>query len=365
MGGIEKTINLMARGTSDEFDVRVLVNSGTRTSSVEIIDGVVVTRVGEWGRAASAPVSPAFVGALSAAAADCDLLHFHHPNPTGDVARLLGRVRTPAVMTYHSDVVRQKWAMWAYGPVLERTLSACRLLMPTSAEYMQGSPWLSRHRAKCRVVPLGLDTTNVADWLAGDRAPKFVAAVRAKYPPPNIAFCGKLRAYKGLGYLLEAMVKVVNADLLLVGDGPMRKSLEARALALGVAARVHFLGERSEEDKFAVLAASEVFCFPSHRRSEAFGLSQIEAMACGVPVVGCELGTGTTFVNRDGETGLVVPPADPDALAAALNSLLHGDPARRRMLGQAAAQRARKLFSAERMCADLKAVYREALAMSA
>jgi rhamnosyl/mannosyltransferase len=100
-----------------------------------------------------------------------------------------------------------------------------------------------------------------------------------------------------------------------------------------------------------------VFCLPSVETSEAFGLVQLEAMACARPVVSCELGNGVNVVNTAGVTGLAVPPRDPDALAAALGRLL-GDPALRQRLGEQARQRAWGSYSRQAMIERHLALYR-------
>ncbi len=357
VGGIERTIRLLALGTRDEFDVRVLVNSGSRRSFTEEVEGVTVTRTGEWGRLASAPVSPAFIGALRREAAQADLLHFHHPNPTGDAAWLLTRPAAPVVMTYHSDVVRQRAAMALYGSVQERMMRASRVIMPTSPNYVESSAWLQRHREKCRVVPLGIETER---FVSTPETRERAAAVRARYPGPVVAFVGRLRYYKGLHFLLRAM-KDVDATLLVVGGGGDIEGFEVEAAAAGSGERCRFLGDLPEAEMLAVLHAADVFCMPSHLRSEAFGLSQVEAMASGLPVVSCRIATGVPFVNQDGTTGFTVPPESPEALAEALNRLLSDDALRARM-GRAAYERAHSLFTAARMCDDVKAIYRDVLA---
>lgn len=356
VGGIERTIRLMALGTRHEFDVRVLVNSGTRRTWTETVEGIPVTRVAEWRRVASAPVSPAFIGELRRHARNADLLHFHHPNPTGDIACLLNRPQAPAVMTYHSDVVRQQAAMAVYGPIQERMMRACRVIMPTSPNYMESSTWLQRHRDKCRVVPLGIEVDRFQETPEIRQAAN---ALREQYPGPLIAFVGRLRYYKGLHFLIRAMGGV-DATLLAVGGGSDLEQLRAEAAALGVAKRCRFLGDLPEPEMTAVLHAADLFCLPSHLRSEALGLSQIEAMASGLPVVSCRIPSGVPFVNQDGLTGLTVEPESPEALARALNKLLGDEPLRRRM-GEAARLRASTVFSAARMCDNLMQVYRQVL----
>ncbi len=174
-----------------------------------------------------------------------------------------------------------------------------------------------------------------------------------------ILFVGRLRYYKGLHVLLEAMPQIP-ATLLIGGDGPERARLAAQAAELGVADRIHFLGDVPDADLPALYQAADVFVLPAHLRAEALGLSQIEALASGVPCVSTELGTGTSFANQHGETGLVVPPGDQAGLAQAINTLL-ADPAMRRRMGAAGQQRVAALFTRERMVAGNEAVYREAV----
>jgi len=124
---------------------------------------------------------------------------------------------------------------------------------------------------------------------------------------------------------------------------------------------VHLPGRLSDEDVTAHLHACDVFVLPSHRRSEAFGIAQIEAMACGKPVVSTRLDTGVPYVNRHEETGLIVEPANATALADGLGRLLR-DPALRLRLGEAARRRARAEFSVERMIERVGRIYETVLA---
>jgi len=356
LGGIEATINLMARGSLRDYEVSVLVCSGSPRGRIEMIDGARVVRVAEWKRVASAPISPSFVPALHQLAREADLLHFHHPNPTGDFAQFLVRSPKPAVMTYHSDVVRQRKAMWLYAPLQHFMMRRCRAIMPTSPNYLESSPWLQQYRDKCTVVPLGIDLTRF------EKTPSVQAAaeeLRALYPGPITVFVGRLRYYKGLRFLIDAMPQVPGT-LLIGGTGPEEANLRRQIAELRLGDRVHLLEDLSEEQLVALLHAGDAFCMPSHLRSEAFGLSQVEAMACGLPVVSTRIGTGVPFVNQDGTSGITVPPEDPASIAAALNRL-YADEDLRRRLGNGARTRAQQEFSAERMCQKVHAVYQGVL----
>lgn len=356
VGGVESTINLLARGTRDEFDTSVIVCSGSSETLEEEIDGVRVMRVGEQRRFASAPLSLQFPKYLQRLARDTDILHFHHPNPSGDLAFLLSGVRRPYVMTYHSDIVRQRWAFAAFAPLQNWMMKNCGCVMPTSPDYLESSSWLCRYRAKCTVVPLGIE---LSDFTETPGISERAKQLRAGHGERLIVFVGKLRYYKGLQFLVDAMTQI-DARLVIVGSGKLQGQLKRQAIALGVEDKIHFAGEVPQNEKVAWLYAATVFCMPSHLRSEAFGISQIEAMACGLPVVSCNIPTGVRFVNRDGETGLLVEPQNPGALAKALNRLLSDDNLRNR-LGTAAQARAHDQFSSLAMCARVRVVYREVL----
>jgi rhamnosyl/mannosyltransferase len=151
----------------------------------------------------------------------------------------------------------------------------------------------------------------------------------------------------------------VDADLVLVGKGPLRAELEALAASLGIADRITFAEPLGFDDLVAWYHAADVFCLPSVARSEAFGLVQLEAHAAGTPVVSTRLTTGVPYVNPDGVTGLTVPPADVPALAVALRTLVD-DAALRERLGRQARERAHSQFTIPRMVDDTIAVYAEA-----
>jgi rhamnosyl/mannosyltransferase len=355
-GGIEKCIHWMAGETRKEFHVRVLVAGRSRRTTDEAIDGVRVVRVGCLGRVLSAPVCPGFAGWLRRL--DSDILHFHMPNPTGEMAYLLARPRGAVVATYHSDIVRQRLTGRLYAPLQRRFLARARVVMPTSREYMMSSKTLEPHRERCLAVPLGVPLEDYAETEQSRAAgSKVVERARGKV---RIVFLGVLRYYKGLSYLLEAMRGLeLRACLFIAGDGPQRAALERQARELGFRDTVVFLGAYSDEQGVGIRRAGDIFCSPSHLRAEAYGLSQIEAMACGLPVVSTDL-PWAPAINVDGETGLVVPPADAGALRQALEKLIADPPLRRRM-GEAARVRAEAHFSARAMGRVLRRVYHEVL----
>lgn len=358
LGGIENHLRLLTQGLSQVagMEVDVLVTNSEPRTVVEQHGYVRVTKAGRLANIASTPISLALLREIGRRS--YDIIHLHFPYPLGETAALgWGRTRR-LVITYHSDVVRQRVILRFYHPLLMRLLARADAIIAGSPDYVESSPYLTPFRDKCTVIPFGIDLS----YFQSRALPEVSAGLEARFKPPYILFVGKFRYYKGIHYLLEAMRDVKDGALLLVGAGPEEASLRAQARRLGMESRVAFLGQVAERLLPSYYQSSQVFVLPSCLRAEAFGLVQVEAMACGLPVVSTQLGTGTSFVNRHGITGLVVPPADPAALAGAINRIL-GDVVMRESMGRAARERAEAEFTVERMVERVAATYHRVMSL--
>ncbi len=353
IGGIENHLRLLAEHQARRgLDVTVLVTSPERETSERRENGVRVIRAGRFAELLSTPLSLSLFTRLRGLTPD--VTHLQFPYPPGDLAQLLfGRSRA-TVVTYQSDIVRQRLAGWAYRPLQALLLARADRIIATSPNYPHSSPALHHVRHKCAVVPMGIET---AAWGRADAAE--VLAIRRRFPGPLVLFVGRLRYYKGLEYLIRAMASV-DASLVVVGEGRLRAELEHQALRGGAAERIFFLGDMPQDLLPAYYAAADLLVLPSSHRSEAYGLVLLEAMACGTPVISTELSTGTSFVNLSGETGLVVPPRDPQALADAIRTCL-ADPAARARMGERGRRRVEDEFRVERMVERVIGVYEDAL----
>jgi rhamnosyl/mannosyltransferase len=358
-GGVEQTIERMARWqVAAGHEVTVLVSaSGGRRDVTETVEGVRVVRVAERGRALSSPICPGYPAALARETAN--VWHVHCPNPLGELAY---RWRLPAgalVCTHHCDLTQplQRALLPLYRPFIHDLYRRADGLHATAPQALdRPDSVVAPFRDRFRVVPLGIDA---GPFLAVTPARSGAQALRDRYGDPHLLFVGRLRHYKGLHVLLDAMPSVP-AQLVVVGDGPRGDALRAQARRLGLEDRVHFIGPVSNEALLDHLAAAAIFVLPSSTPTEAFGLSMVEAMAAGIPVVSTELGTGTSYVNAAGTTGLIVPALDPPALAASLSGLL-GDGARRQRMGEAGRARVQDLFTVEAMMGGIDRIYAEAL----
>jgi glycosyltransferase involved in cell wall biosynthesis len=354
VGGIENHLLLLCRGLRERgIDAEILVTNTTPRTVIQEIEGVRVTKTARQVNLASSPLSLSLP--LHLAKSQPDLFHLHFPYPFGEMSYLLAGRSKPLVITYHSDVIRQKNLLKLYRPFLLKTLQRADRIIATSPVYAESSVYLRHFPEKLAQIPLGIELERFESAPAD-----LVESIRARYPGPLLLFVGRLRYYKGLQHLLAAMPEI-RAKLLVVGIGPVEADLKAQAGSLGLEGKVFFLGEVGEEVLPAHYHAADLFVLPSCERSEAFGLVQLEAMAAEKPVISTELGTGTSYVNLDGETGLVVPPADSQALARAINTLLD-DEARRRRMGARGHERARQEFSSQVMVGRVAELYGEVLA---
>lgn len=355
MGGMETHLHALCGELKRHFTVNVLVANRGHCFRQEIVEGVAVTRLGRLFSVKSTPICPRIIREIRDTSAD--LIHIHLPNPVAVVAYLLSGRRGRLVVTWHSDVVRQRILADVLAPIHNRLLEGCSVCIATSPNYLEGSAMLRRHRARSRVIPYGIALERFSSV---DLAPS--AAIRERYPGPLVLAVGRLVYYKGFEYLLRAMCHV-RATLLIVGEGPLRLKLESDARALGIADRVFLLGEIQNENTTPYYQAADVFVLPSIARSEAFGIVQLEAMACSRPVVNTFLDSGVPFVSLDGLTGFTVPPRDSVSLAAAINRLL-GDPEMCARYGAEGARRVRAEFTVSRMADRVMEVYEEALQSS-
>lgn len=359
LGGIENHIRLLAQGLRAEgVDARVLVTNTGPTTVRQTICGVPVTKAGRQAHILSTPISFSYFTELPRAVAEADLVHLHAPYPPAELAQLLLGRKKPFVITYHSDIVRQKLSGKLYAPLLRLVLRRATLVAVSSPPYVESSPFLQRIRRKCRLVHFGIDLGRFAK---SGQIQASAGRLRKRFGDrPLLLFIGRLRHYKGVDVLIRAMRSVDDAHLLIVGDGPMRRDLQQLAGAQQLADRITFLGECSEPEALAARHAAQLFLLPSTNRAEALGTVQLEAMACRLPVICTELGTGTSYVNRHEETGLVVPPNDPTALSAAINRLL-ADANLRTQMGAAGRKRVQEEFALPMMIRKTVSFYNEAL----
>lgn len=362
-GGVERHVDLLCRGLAHAgVEVTNLVAAEGRTTTVSETGGYRLVRAGSWGmwwRTAASPALLHWAWKLHRER-PFDVFHLHFPDPLTHLASVLLPAGVPRVVTWHSDIVRQQRLLALYRPWLVREVRRARAVVAATPAHFSSSTQIPADvpQEKRRVIPYGLDFAALdVEQVDLQQVAHLKRWAQGK---PLLFALGRHVYYKGFEVLMEALPHT-DAHLLLGGDGPLRAALEARARALGVSDRVRFVGRIPEAELAAYFHACDVFVLPSVAPSEAFGLVQLEAMACGKPVVCTQLNNGVNFVNPDGVTGLTVPVGDPVALAQAIDRLGH-DPDLRERLGRQAQAHALGGFSWGQMTQRHLQLYTELLA---
>lgn len=284
------------------------------------------------------PIAPSFPRAVRAEIDDFapDVVHLHWPNPLAiglarDLPLRSPRGAIPLVIHWHADIDPAGATLpirIAYAALVRaaerRLLARADAVIATSAAYAAASaPLRAVPSERLHVVPLALATSNVA-----------ARAVAWPYATPRrVLFIGRLVPYKALDVLIEAIARVPDASLVVIGDGPERGAWVAAAARSQAAARIAFAGAVSEAEKRGWLAAASVLCLPSRNRLEAFGMVLLEAAEAGVPVIAADIaGSGTGWVARELVGGATFPVGDAAGLAAVLGGAEPVPPASRTAL---------------------------------
>lgn len=353
-GGLEEVIRQICKNTEKEgVESRVFCLSREPMPPLIDYEGIKVYRAKSHLEIASCGISFSALSLFKELVKWADVVHYQFPWPFADVLHLLARVKKPTVLTYQSDIVRQQGVLKFYRPLKRLFLSQMDVLVATSSNYARTSTVLQRYADKVKVIPIGLDEKS---YPVASKAE--IEAMRQKVGDKFFLFIGVLRYYKGLHILLDA-VKNTTLPVIIVGSGAEEQKLKDQAKALGLK-NVQFLGRVSNQEKAALIALSLAIIFPSHLRSEAFGVTLLEGAMQGKPMISCELGTGTSFVNKNQETGFVVPPLNPEKFREAMEKLLF-DSKQTVAFGKAARLRYQALFTGAKMGADYAALYRKLL----
>lgn len=353
-GGMERVLEALCQSVRGRVESSVLAFNTGRQTVREDVDGIAVTRVGTIGAAGSVPIAPSFASELRRARADVIVLH--EPNPWALLSYAIARPKVSLAIWFHSEVVRPRlqYALF-YHPLARAVYGRARRVIVSSPDLGRHAAALAPYQERVTVVPFGIDASQYA--LTPDVSARAGELRAQSGSAPRILYAGRMVPYKGVDVLLHALVGST-AVAVLVGDGPLRDGWMRLSRDLGLEGRVTFAGEVPGSELTALYHACDVFVLPSVTRAEAFGYVQLEAMACGKPVVSTRLPSGVPWVNRHGETGLTVPPGDIGALRNAIGRLLTDRSLRTRM-GAAACVRVRSEFSIERMGNTTAALYNE------
>jgi rhamnosyl/mannosyltransferase len=275
-----------------------------------------------------------------------DIIQIHLPNPLANIALQMSGVfgDIPVAVWYHADITRQKISRIIYRPLLNKLLGKCAGISVSTRSLLNQSTVLKAYEEKVKVIPFGIDISGFPAGSAAGSGP--------------LLFVGRLVYYKGIEVLLEAVARIPEAELVIVGDGPLKDKLKRKIVKSGLSDRVQLLGDISNAKLKTIMNESGALVLPSTHKSETFGLVQLEAMASSIPVISTNLPTGVATVNIDNETGFVVTPGDVSELTEAIIKI-YQDPQKACELGYEGRARVEKYFSREVMAQNLIAWYTE------
>jgi O-antigen biosynthesis rhamnosyltransferase len=316
VGGIEKHIHSLCESLYDYgIESTVLTTKSGSPAHSDQVGKSTIHYFPSILEIASCPISPALLKNFRRFSRDFDILHYHFPWPFADLTNLLTSVNKPVIVTYHSDIVRQKYLKIVYYPFMHLFLNHADAIIASSDNYLESSPILKKYSRKVTVIPFGLDERQYppADE---ERVQSWQRRVGNNF----FLFVGSLRYYKGLDFLLEA-VHETDIRVVIAGSG----SEEIRLRQLQETQKMNnviFTGPVNERDKAALYKLCRGSIAPAHLRTEAFCISLLESLIYGKPAISTELETGTSFVNRHQISGLVIPPANPQAIKQAMLQLL-------------------------------------------
>jgi len=336
-GGLEEVIRQICCNTQKQgVESRVFTLTKNKNSDVVEFEGVDVYRFSQTIEVASCGFSIAAIKGFKESVEWADIVHYHFPWPFGDLLHLLAKVNKPTLVTYHSDVIRQKWLLNLYRPLKRLFLSKVDAIVATSENYFATSDVLGHYSEKVQVIPIGINDQK--NEISEDKLKLWQDKVGEDF----FLFIGVLRYYKGLHILLDAL-QHTSCRVVIVGAGPIEDELKKNARQLKLS-NVIFLGYVDNEDKIALTKLSLGIVFPSHLRSEAYGVTLVEGALHGKPLISTEIGSGTSYVNKHGKTGLVIPPSDPRSLREAME-IISNNKALAKEMGDNARKRYDDLFT--------------------
>lgn len=348
VGGIERYVYQLRMHLPSGFQhINLVSNIENKT-----VYGNNVIKARSWGRLASTSICPSmpFILYELLKKERPDIIHIQFPDPMAHFSYLLcPRCQSKLIVSWHSDVVRQKKIFKFYQPFLNVFFKKVDAVIVHSEALKASKQLVNVPKNKIHVIPIGVEQPSIK-----------IKNLRDTMPKGFILFAvGRHVSYKGYDYLIKAFSKLPkDCSLYLGGVGPETAKLKELVLSLNLENQVHFVGYIPDEDLGSYLNACDAFCFSSVSQNEAYGITQIEAMLLEKPVVGFELHNGTTFVNQNGVTGIVVENKNINAYAEAL-LLLKNNPPLRKKLGHQAKERAQRLFSVEKMVNDTVKLYKK------
>lgn len=356
-GGTEQIARDVVLALKGEYEQKVIAFNDGKDDRTDTVDGIEVIKCGCFAKIAAQSLSTSYGKHLHQVMKDFqpDIVVFHYPNPF--VAALLLRelktTKAKLVVYWHLDIIRQKYLRVLFASQNRRLLECAVKVIATSPNYIEGSQWLQSVKEKCVVVP---NCINVERMSVTDDIQKRAEEIRTKNSGKTICVAvGRHTEYKGFTYLIQAS-KLLDGRFLIyiTGTGELTEKLHEEA---NDDKKVVFTGRIDDIELKALILASDIFCFPSITKNEAFGLALAEGMYYGKPAVTFTIpGSGVNYVSINGETGIEVENRNVKKYAEAMKKLAD-DAELREKYGDAGRKRVEENFLSTQFCENARRMF--------
>jgi glycosyltransferase involved in cell wall biosynthesis len=359
-GGIESVTYALAKGAAlHGHDVRVLCFATNPANAfTSLVDNVLVVRAPISFILHSQPFSFWYFIFSLRLSKDADLVHLHTPNMLGLFCAFFLKKNVRLIVHWHSDVIDKGILGVLLSPFEYLLLRKANSIVGTSRPYVVASKTLSSFQDKVKILPIG-----VVDPRSVPASPPLSANLFNIIAGKRVLLSvGRLVPYKGFDVLIRAASSIPqDVVILIVGSGPLHYQLQQLIDFLEVKDRVILAGRLSDSDLHALFRIAIIYCLPSVTRAEAFGVVLVEAMGYGLPIVSSSIpGSGVSWVNQDGVSGLNVPVGNSLQLAIACNAILNNDSLRRK-LSEGARQRYLREFTQPTFIGRMLMIYDQLL----
>ncbi|PWJ88102.1 N-acetyllactosaminide 3-alpha-galactosyltransferase/rhamnosyl/mannosyltransferase [Oceanotoga teriensis] len=326
IGGVEIVAESIAKLLKkNNYESKVLTYNNINKLRNDIIDEIEVQRLPTIFQKGPVRWSNKYKKSIKKESVNSDIIIFHFPSFQPEIDLLFRNKYRNAkkICFYHADIVGRGFIGNIYNQIITHNfLKKMDKIIVTSPNMKISSKYLEKFQDKIEVIPLFVDTDHF--YYREKNKREFLINELKNKKEKIIIYIGRLGRYKGLDYLIESFKELDKKNgLVIIGKGPKEEELKAKVNELNLENEILFLDHVTYKELPEYYSAADLFVLPSIDRGEAFGLVVTEAMACGVPVITTELGTGTSFHNFDGITGKVIEPKNSMYLTKAIEEILN------------------------------------------
>lgn len=360
-GGTEQIARDVVLSLKNEYIQKVIAFNDEKKDKIDNVDGIEVVKCGCFTKIAAQSLSISYERNLHNLMEDFnpDIVVFHYPNPfvAALLLRELKKSKAKLVLYWHLDIVRQKYLKLLFTSQNKSLLARADKIIATSPNYIEGSKWLQSVKTKCIVIP---NCINVERMEITQEIEKKVLNIRAQNKNKTICVAvGRHTEYKGFSYLIQASKFLDDSfHIYITGTGELTEKLHEEARG---DKKITFIGRIDDDELKSLILASDLFCFPSITKNEAFGLALAEGMYYEKPAITFSIqGSGVNYVSLDKVTGIEVENRNVKKYADAMRLLAQNEELRVKY-GKAGKKRIEENFLSTQFTKNIRNMFKSIL----